>query len=118
MTNENLLSYDTLKSFCWAHGFHAEIHKNFNSSYQRPGREQAMWYLQRSKHQNPSGEHEPTLLKFALAQEVYDWILEYEKKEAESRNEAERVFTGRARRCLSAVGTYLSRSRQRWTVVR
>ena len=39
-----------------------------------------MWYLQRSKHQNPSGEHEPTLLKFALAQEVYDWILEYEKK--------------------------------------
>ena len=56
-TNENLLSYDTLKSFCWSHGFHAETHRDFSSSYQRPGREAACWYLQ------PKGKR-TTILKF------------------------------------------------------
>ena len=74
-TNENLLSYDTLKSFCWSHGFHAETHRDFNSSYQRPGREAACWYLQ------PKGKR-TTILKFALAQEVYDWVLEYMKSKS------------------------------------
>jgi hypothetical protein len=78
---ENLLSYDTLKAFAWERGFHADVHKGFNSSYQRPGREQAMWYLQPSKKQT-NAEHATTILKFALAQEVYDYILEYKKAES------------------------------------
>jgi hypothetical protein len=80
---EDKLEYDHLKAFAWAHGFHAEVHKNFNPSYQRPGREAAFWYLQRSKKQNPKmAPHEPSILKYALAQEVYDWILAYKKSES------------------------------------
>ena len=77
----NLLSYDTLKAFAWKHGFHAETHRDFDSSRQRPGREQAMWYLQPSIKQ--SGEAtRTTILKFALAQEIYDWVLEHTKAES------------------------------------
>jgi hypothetical protein len=74
----DLLSYDTLKAFAWKHGFHAETHRDFDSSRQRPGREQAMWYLQPSIKQ--SGEAtRTTILKFALSQEVYDYILEFKR---------------------------------------
>jgi hypothetical protein len=79
----NLLSYDTLKAFCWQRGWHAEMHKHFDPARQPPGREEACWYLQPSLKQH--GETvRSTVLKFALAQEVYDFVLQYEKKEAES----------------------------------
>jgi hypothetical protein len=73
-----LLSYDTLKSFAWRHGYHAEVHKFFDPLRQPPGREEAMWYLQPSMKQHGETTR-TTILKFALAQEVYDWILEHEK---------------------------------------
>ena len=80
---EDQLSYDHLKNFAWALGFHAEVHRNFDPLRQRPGREQACWYLQRSKKQNPEvAPHEPSILKFALASEVYDWLLEFKKTES------------------------------------
>jgi hypothetical protein len=77
---ENLLSYDTLKAFCWQRGWHADVHKDFNSSYQRPGREAACWYLQPSI--KVTGGERTTVLKFALAQEIYDWVLEHERQES------------------------------------
>ena len=77
----NLISYDTLKAFCWQHGFHADVHKHFDPLRQRPGREEACWYLQPSMKQH--GETvRTTVLKFALAQEVYDWVLAHTKAES------------------------------------
>ena len=77
----NLLSYDTLKAFCWQRGFHADVHKHFDKLRQRPGREEAFWYLQPSIKQH--GETvRTTVLKFSLAQEIYDWVLEHEKRES------------------------------------
>lgn len=80
--SEDQLQYDHLKSFALTAGFHAEIHRGFKPELQRPGREAACWYLQRSKKIHGDGAHEPTILKFALASEVYDWILAYEKAES------------------------------------
>jgi hypothetical protein len=76
-----LLSYDTLKAFAWQHGFHAEVHKFFDQTRQPPGREEAMWYLQPSLKQHGETTR-TTLLKFALAQEVYDYILEHTTAES------------------------------------
>lgn len=76
------IEYDALRNFAWAHGFFAQIHKNFDPLRQRPGREAACWYLQRSKKQNPTvAPHEPTILRYALASEVYDWINEWKRTE-------------------------------------
>jgi len=73
-------SYDALRNFAWSLGFFAQIHKGFDPLRQRPGREAACWYLQRSKKQNPDvGPHEPTILKFSTAEEIYAWLNEYRK---------------------------------------
>ena len=80
---ETLLSYDVLKAFCWEHGFHAEIHQLFNSALQRPGRENACWYLQPSIKKNGETTR-TTLLKYSTAEEVYDHVLEHVRQEAES----------------------------------
>jgi hypothetical protein len=80
---EDRLEYDHLKAFCWAAGFHAEIHKHFRPELAALGREKAMWYLQRSRKENPTvAPHELSILKFALASEVYDWVNEYRKAES------------------------------------
>jgi hypothetical protein len=77
---DDQLEYDHLKNYAWALGFHAEIHKHFDPAKARPGRESACWYLMRSKKQNPGvAPHELSILKFALASEVYDWLVEYRK---------------------------------------
>ena len=75
----NLLSYDTLKAFAWRYGFHADVHKHFDPTRQPPGREEAMWYLQPSLKQHGEAIR-TTILKYALAQEVYDWILEHKRQ--------------------------------------
>ena len=81
---DDQLTYDHLKNFAWALGFFAEVHKNFNPALARPGREKACWYLQRSKKQNPNvAPHEPSILRYALASEVYDWLAEYRKQQTE-----------------------------------
>jgi hypothetical protein len=68
---EDQLSYDHLKNFAWALGFFAEVHKNFDPARQRPGREAACWYLQRSKKQNPKvAPHEPSILKYRTPAEI------------------------------------------------
>jgi hypothetical protein len=83
---EDKLEYDHLKAFCWAEGLHAEIHRDFKPQLQRPGREQAFWYLQRLRKLNPElAPDEISILKFCTAAEIYDWVLEYKKKQAESR---------------------------------
>ena len=82
---EDKLEYDHLKAVCWAEGLHAEIHRDFKPELQRPGRERAFWYLQFSRKRNPElGPNEISILKFSTAAEVYDWVLEYKKKQAES----------------------------------
>ena len=78
---ETLLSYDTLKAFAWEHGWHAEMHRFFDPKLQRPGREDACWYLQPALKQNGETTR-TTALKFALASEVYDFILENMKAES------------------------------------
>ena len=72
---DDALEYEALRTFAWHHGFFAQVHRNFNPLLQRPGRERACWYLQRSKKQNPSvAPHEPTILKYSTADEIYAWI--------------------------------------------
>jgi hypothetical protein len=77
---DEALEYDALRNFAWNHGFFAQVHRNFNPLLQRPGREHACWYLQRSK--KFGGEHEPTILKYSTAAEIYDWINEYRRTES------------------------------------
>jgi len=80
---EDALEYDHLKAFAWNLGFHAEVHKHFNPLLSRPGREKAFWYLMRSKKQNPeAAPHEPSILRYALASEIYDWLLEFKRTES------------------------------------
>jgi hypothetical protein len=68
---EDRLSYDNLKAYAWGLGFHAEIHKR--------AVDRRCWYLQPSIKQ--SGETtRKTILKFALASEIYDWLLEYKRQ--------------------------------------
>lgn len=82
---EDQLEYDHLKIFAFNHGYHAEVHKGFDSSRQPPGRENACWYLMRSKKfHGPDAPHIPTILKFSTAAEVYDKIIALKK--AESKN--------------------------------
>jgi hypothetical protein len=71
----NRLSYDTLKAYAWQNGWHAEIHAHFDPLRQ-PGREEAMWYLQPSLKQHGETTRK-TVLKYALAAEVYDYVLEH-----------------------------------------
>jgi hypothetical protein len=83
MSADDLLDYDRLKAFAWEIGFHAEVHRNFNPLLQRPGREGACWYLQRSKKQNPEvAPNEPSILKYSTPAEIYDWLIEYRKTES------------------------------------
>jgi len=77
---DEALEYDALRNFAWNHGFFAQVHRKFNPLLQRPGREHACWYLQRSK--KLGGEHEPTILKYSTAAEIYDWINEYRRTES------------------------------------
>jgi len=75
--------YDALRNFAWSLGFFAQVHKNFDPLRQRPGRESACWYLQRSKKQNPEvAPHEPTILRYALPEEIYDWLNEFKRTES------------------------------------
>ncbi len=72
-----LLEYDALREFARALGFHAQIHQGFDRMRAAPGREEAFWYLQRSKKFSGRLEHEPSILKYALASEVYAWLVEF-----------------------------------------
>ena len=72
-------SYDATKNFAWHHGFFAQVHRGFNPLLAAPGRENAFWYLQRRK--KFGNEHEPTILKYATSQEIYDWINEWKRTE-------------------------------------
>jgi len=71
------LDYDALRKFAMDLGFYANIHQGFDRLRAAPGREDACWYLQRSKEFSGRLEHEPTILKFAKAEEVYAWLNEY-----------------------------------------
>jgi len=82
MSPEDQLEYDHLKAYAWAFGFHAEIHKHFDPARSPPGRENACWYLMRSKKQNPGvAPHELSILKYSTAAEIYDWLIEYRRTE-------------------------------------
>jgi hypothetical protein len=81
MNPEDQLAYDTLKAFCWQRGFHADIHRGFDKTLQRPGREAACWYLQPSIKQSGEATRK-TILKFSTAAEIYDWVLAYERAES------------------------------------
>lgn len=76
-SNDDALEYDALREFARALGFYANIHQGFDRLRAAPGREDACWYLQRSKKFSGRLEHEPTILKFAKAEEVYAWLNEY-----------------------------------------
>lgn len=81
--SEDQIEHDAIKNFARALGFYAQIHRNFDPLLAAPGRENACWYLQRSKKQNPNvAPHEPTILKFALASEIYDWLNEWKRTES------------------------------------
>ena len=69
--------YDALREFARALGFYANIHQGFDRLRAAPGREDAFWYLQRSKKFSGRLEHEPSILKFAKAEEVYAWLQEF-----------------------------------------
>jgi lipoprotein NlpI len=77
--------YDALREFARALGFHAQVHQGFDRLRAAPGREDACWYLQRSKKFSGRLEHEPSILKFALASEVYSWLVEYRAQTQETR---------------------------------
>jgi hypothetical protein len=51
----------------------------------RPGREEAFYYLQPSIKKNGETTR-TTLLKYSTAEEVYDYVLEHVRQEAESSN--------------------------------
>ena len=74
---DEVLEYDALRNFARALGFHAQIHQGFDRLRAASGREEAFWYLQRSKKFSGRLEHEPTILKFSTAEEIYAWLNEY-----------------------------------------
>lgn len=76
-SNDDALEYDALREFARALGFYANIHAGFDRLRAAPGREDACWYLQRSKKFSGRLEHEPSILKFAKAEEVYQWLVEF-----------------------------------------
>jgi hypothetical protein len=77
------ISYSMLKSFAWANGFHAEIHRGFNPMSQPVERTDAHWYPQISRKQHPEigPDENISILSYALAEEVYDWIVKHKKSE-------------------------------------
>ncbi len=80
MAESNLdaaLEYDALRNFARDLGFYANIHAGFDRLRAAPGREHAFWYLMRSKKFSGRLEREPSILKFAKAEEIYDWLNEY-----------------------------------------
>jgi hypothetical protein len=68
--------YDQLRAFAWRMGFFAQIHRNFDPLRQRPGRENACWYLQRSHKFGGRLEHEQSILKYSTPEELYAWLSE------------------------------------------
>ena len=81
---DEMYEYDALRNFARSLGFHAQVHMNFDRLRAAPGREDACWYLQRSKKQNPiAAPHEPTILKFAKAEEIYAWLQTYREQTQE-----------------------------------
>lgn len=77
-----LEEYDALRAFARQLGFYVNIHRNFNRLLAAPGRENACWYLQRSKKFGSRMEHEPTILKYRTADEIYSWLNEYRRQTA------------------------------------
>jgi hypothetical protein len=73
-------SYDALRAYAWANGFFAQIHRNFNPLLQRPGREDACWYLQESNRHNP-GQKRTSILRYSTSQEVRTWIDEWKRQQ-------------------------------------
>ncbi len=61
--------YDALRAFAWSQGFFAQVHRNFNPLLQRPGRENACWYLKLRK--KFGAEHEHSILKYSTPDEIY-----------------------------------------------
>jgi hypothetical protein len=76
---DDQLAYDHLKAYCWHFGYHAEIHRGFDKTIARPGRESACWYLQPSIKQSGEATRK-TILKFSTAAELYDYVLEHPLK--------------------------------------
>lgn len=74
--------YDALRAFAKRHGFYAQVHRTFSSLAAAPGREKACWYLMRAK--KGTGEHEPTIIRYRTADEVYEWINEYLRQQREA----------------------------------
>jgi hypothetical protein len=75
------IEYDALRQFAWHNGYFAQVHKNFDPLRQPPERKMAYWYLQRSKKENPeAAPHELSILRYALADEVYTYINEHRKQ--------------------------------------
>lgn len=83
LLNEDM-EYDALRHFARSMGFHAEIHKGFDRLRAAPGRGDACWYLQRSKKFGGRCEHEPSILKFAKAEEIYAWLNALRRAEMEN----------------------------------
>lgn len=76
--------FDHVRKIARDLGFFAQVHAGFDPGRAPPGREDAFWYLQRSKKQNPTvAPHEVSILKFARASEVLDWLYEYRMQEME-----------------------------------
>ena len=69
--------YDALRNYARHLGFHAQIHRTFDPARQPIGREDAVWYLQRSK--KFGSDHEPSILKYAKAEEVRAWLDDFKR---------------------------------------
>ncbi len=82
---DEMYEYDALRNFANALGFYSNIHQGFDRLRAAPGREDACWYLQRSKKLSGRLEHEPSILKFAKVEEVYAWLNEYRAQTQEKR---------------------------------
>ncbi len=86
---DEALEYDALRNFAWSMGFFAQIHRNYDPCRRRAdGSPGGCWYLQRSKKfQGEGAPHEPTILKYATADEVYAWLNEYSRSVAAERKQ-------------------------------
>lgn len=73
--------YDAMVTFANAMGFYVNRHKQFDRNRTRAnGEPPGEFYLQRSKKFGGRLEHEPSILRFAHPQEIYDWLNEYRKQ--------------------------------------
>jgi hypothetical protein len=80
---DEMEEYDAVQRLARSLGFFAQLHRQYDPCRRRPdGSLCGPWYLQRSKKQNPNAApHEPTILKYATADEIFAWLHEHQKQD-------------------------------------